>query len=101
MEIVGICINCVAPGSLLATFTVIMIGSVFVVGAEMRKTKARSEATLADPHQVLAIIATAIRDAQKDHPDGPMDPEEAKHLAKCICTALAEARLQIAPIAND
>ena len=41
MEIVGACINCVAPGSLLATFTVIRIGSVFVVGAEMLKTKAR------------------------------------------------------------
>lgn len=30
-----------------------------------------------------------------------MDPEEAKHLAKCICTALEEAGLQIAPIAKD
>ena len=39
MDIVSSCINCLPPGSLLATLTVIMIGVVFVVRAEMRKSK--------------------------------------------------------------
>ena len=56
---------------------------------------------MADPHQVMSIIATAICDARKDHSDGPMDPDEAKHLAKCIFVALADAGLKIAPIAKD
>jgi hypothetical protein len=49
----------------------------------------------------MSIIATATCDAQKGHSGRPMDSEEAKHLAKCICTALEEAGLQIAPIAED
>jgi hypothetical protein len=41
MEIIGTCINCVAPGSLVATLAVIMIGGVFVVRSEMLKARAR------------------------------------------------------------
>jgi hypothetical protein len=53
------------------------------------------EALMADPHQVNIIIATAIRDACRDHPDHRIDPEEAKQIAKCIVEALAEAGLKI------
>jgi hypothetical protein len=53
---------------------------------------------MADQHQVNSIIATAIWDARKDHPDYRMNPEEAKQIAKCIIEALAEAGLQIVPV---
>jgi hypothetical protein len=53
---------------------------------------------MADQHQVNSIIATAIWDARKDHPDHRMNPEEAKQLAKCIIEALTEAGLQIVPV---
>jgi len=33
---------------------------------------------MADEHQTNAIIATAILDSVKDHPDNAIDPEEAK-----------------------
>jgi uncharacterized protein (DUF849 family) len=52
---------------------------------------------MADEHQVNSIIATAICDARKDHPDHRMDPEEAKQIAKCVIEALFEAGLQIVP----
>jgi hypothetical protein len=44
---------------------------------------------MADQHQVSAIMATAICDCRKDNPDPRIDPEEAKHVAKCIVAALA------------
>jgi hypothetical protein len=50
---------------------------------------------MADPHQVSIIIATAICDACRDHPDHRIDSEEAKQIAKCIVEALADAGLQI------
>jgi hypothetical protein len=50
---------------------------------------------LADPHQVNSIIATAICDCQKDHPDAAMHPDEAKQIAKCIVEALSGAGLEI------
>jgi hypothetical protein len=50
---------------------------------------------LDDPHQVTALIATAINDWWKEQSDQPLSPEEAKHLAKCIVQALSDARLQI------
>ena len=53
---------------------------------------------MADPHQVYSIIATAICDCRKDHPDGGMDPEEAKQIAKCIVVALTDAGLEIVPV---
>lgn len=52
---------------------------------------------MVDQHQVNSMIATAICDARKNHPDGPMDPEEAKQIAKCIIEALADAGLEIVP----
>jgi hypothetical protein len=53
------------------------------------------EATLADPHQVISVIATAICDCRKDRSEQALDPEEAKQIAKCIVTALADAGLKI------
>ena len=56
---------------------------------------------MVDQHQVNSIIATAICDARKTHPDGRMDPEEAKQIAKCIVEALADAGLEIVPVSKD
>jgi hypothetical protein len=56
------------------------------------------EAPLADPHQVNAIIATAICACRKDHPDSEIHAEEAKQMAKCILEALADAGLQVLPV---
>lgn len=56
---------------------------------------------MSDQHQVTLIIAAAIADARKDHPDGRMDPEEAKLVAKCIIEALSSAGLQIVPVSED
>ena len=44
---------------------------------------------MSDEHQVNTIIATVISDARKDAPDGRIDPEEAKQIAKCITDALS------------
>ena len=46
---------------------------------------------MADSHQAISIVATAICDARKDHPDHRMDPEEAKQIAKCIVEGLTDA----------
>jgi hypothetical protein len=54
--------------------------------------------SLTDQHQANAIIATAICDCRKDHPDQAIGPQEAKQIAKCIIEALADAGLQITPI---
>ena len=48
---------------------------------------------MADPHQVMTIIATAIHNGSKQ-----VDPEQAKQIAKSICEALADAGLEIVPI---
>ena len=56
---------------------------------------------MADPHQVISIMATAICDARKDHPDQRIDPEEAIQIAKCIVEALTDAGLQIGPISKN
>jgi hypothetical protein len=56
---------------------------------------------MVDQHQVNSIIATAICDARKNHPDGQMEPEEAKQIAKCIVHALADAGLEIVPVSKD
>jgi hypothetical protein len=37
----------------------------------------------------------------KDHPEGRIDPEEAKHVAKCVVEALSGARLRIVPISDN
>jgi hypothetical protein len=36
-EIIGTCINCIAPGSLTATLTVIVIGAMIALTVERRK----------------------------------------------------------------
>ena len=56
------------------------------------------EETLTDPHQVNSIIAKTIWGSRKDHPTHTIDPDEAKHLAKCIVEALLDAGFQIAPL---
>ena len=53
---------------------------------------------MADEHQTNAIIATAILDSVKDHPDNAIDPEEAKLIAKRILAALTDAGLEISLI---
>jgi hypothetical protein len=55
---------------------------------------------MVDQHQVSSIITAAICDAHKNHPDGRMDPEEAKQIAKCIVEALADGGLQIVPVSK-
>jgi hypothetical protein len=49
---------------------------------------------LADPHQVITIIATAIHDCAKDK---LASSEEAKQIAKCVVEALSAAGLRICP----
>ena len=56
---------------------------------------------MADPHQAISIMASAICDVRKDHPDFRMDPEEAKQVAKCIVEALTDAGLEIVPISKN
>jgi hypothetical protein len=51
---------------------------------------------MTDQHQINTIIAIAIRDCRKDHPDQKIDLEEAKHMAKCILTALSDAGFRVA-----
>ena len=53
---------------------------------------------MTDPHQVNAIIASAICECRKDHPESEIHAEEAKLMAKCIMEALHDAGLQIAPV---
>ena len=50
--------------------------------------------TMADEQQTNAIIATAILDSVRDHPDRAIVPEDAKVMAKCILDALTDAGLE-------
>jgi hypothetical protein len=50
---------------------------------------------MADEHLANTIIATAILDSMKDHPNQNLEPEEAKVMAKCILAALEDAGFQI------
>ena len=50
---------------------------------------------MADEHQTNAIIATAILDSVRKHPDHEIDPEQAKLMAKLILAALTNAGLEI------
>lgn len=50
---------------------------------------------MADEHLTNAIIATALLDSFKDHPDHKLDPEEAKIIAKRILAAFEDAGFQI------
>jgi hypothetical protein len=56
---------------------------------------------MSDPHQVNSIIATAICDARKNHPEGGIDPKEAKQVAKYIVEALSGAGLRIVPVSDN
>ena len=53
---------------------------------------------MSDEHQPLAVIATAILDSFRDHPDFKLGAEESKIIAKRIVTALEDTGLQITPI---
>jgi len=55
---------------------------------------------MTDPHQLNSIIATAICDACRVHPDHRIDPEEAKQISKCIVEALTNAGLDIVPVSS-
>ena len=55
---------------------------------------------MGDEHQTNSIIATAICDCRKGHPDGVIGPEEAKQMAKCIVEALFDAGFQIVSPVN-
>jgi hypothetical protein len=50
---------------------------------------------MADEHQTNALIATAILESVRDHPNSAIDPEQAKLMAKHILEALADAGLQV------
>jgi hypothetical protein len=50
---------------------------------------------MSDEHQTNAIIATAILDSFKDHPNHSIEPEEAKIMAKRIIAALTDAGLEV------
>lgn len=50
---------------------------------------------MADQHQVNAIIAAAISECSKAHPEQTIGSEEAKQMAKCIIEALTDAGLEI------
>ena len=55
---------------------------------------------MTDPHQVNAIIATAIMNSEVDADHDAVDVEKAKHIAKCIVMALTDAGLEITPKNN-
>ena len=48
-----------------------------------------------DHHQVNSIIATAICECSGAQSEDKIAPERAKHMAKCIITALVDAGLEI------
>ena len=50
---------------------------------------------MTDEHQINAIIATAILDSFRDHPELKVNFEEAKIIAKRILGALRDAGLQV------
>ena len=54
-----------------------------------------AEVSLADAHQVNTLIARAICNCRNDHPAGPIDPEEAKTIAKRIVQHLVDAGFSI------
>jgi len=54
-----------------------------------------------DQHQVTSIIADAISECFKEHPERSIGLEEAKGMAKCVVEALADAGLEIRLRATD
>jgi methionine synthase I (cobalamin-dependent) len=55
---------------------------------------------MTDPHQVNSIIATAILNCESDPAENKIEVEKAKHMAKCIITALTNAGLVVVPEIN-
>jgi nitrate/nitrite-specific signal transduction histidine kinase len=55
----------------------------------------RKNETIDDLHQVNSIIATAIYECSREQAEHKITPEQAKHMAKSIITALADAGLEI------
>jgi hypothetical protein len=54
-----------------------------------------------DQHQVNSIIANAVSECFKAHPEQTIDFEEAKQMAKCVVEALADVGLEIRMRATD
>jgi hypothetical protein len=52
---------------------------------------------MADAHQLHALIAKTICEAQSHDRESPLSPEEAKQISKCIVEALESAGFQITP----
>jgi hypothetical protein len=50
---------------------------------------------MTDPHQVNSIISSAIMSCKIEGADAKVDVEKAKHMAKCIVTALTDAGFDI------
>jgi hypothetical protein len=50
---------------------------------------------MTDPHQVNSIISSAIVSCKVDAADDDVDVEKAKHMAKCVVTALTDAGFEI------
>lgn len=50
---------------------------------------------MSDLHQMHSLIAEAISQCRKDHPQGGILAEEAKVMAKCIVQQLADAGYHI------
>jgi hypothetical protein len=50
---------------------------------------------MTDPHQVNALVASAICECRKQI--GAIDPEEAKTIAKCIIQQLSDAGFAVVP----
>jgi hypothetical protein len=48
-----------------------------------------------DQHQVNSIIASAICECFKEHPERSIGFEDAKQMAKCVVEALADVGLEI------
>jgi hypothetical protein len=53
------------------------------------------EPSLADPHQVNSLIASAICECRKHDSQSQIGPEEAKTMAKCILQNLSDAGFEI------
>jgi hypothetical protein len=79
------------------------VGGLFPTGGLLRLSlhSVHRENHMSDQHQVLSIIATAIYESRKDRPEGGMDPEGAKQIAKCIVEALSDAGLRILPMSDS
>ena len=58
-------------------------------------------AIMIDQHQVHSIIANAICECFKEHPERSIGVEDAKQMAKCVVEALADVGLEIRLLVTD